>query len=122
MYEFSLTKSVNEAILSLCKRSGWRRVRHIVLKVGGLRKVNPELMAFAFNVVSQGTLTEGANFSIMSLPITFRCRSCGREAHSEETTFLCPLCGSRDVELVSGLELAIEFLEVESGTQGDGIA
>ncbi|MBR1673174.1 MAG: hydrogenase maturation nickel metallochaperone HypA [Fretibacterium sp.] len=121
MYEFSLTRSVNNAVLSLCEKSGWSRVRHIVLKIGGLRKVNLELMAFIFSVISKGTQTEGANFSIMELPVIFRCRSCGRDAPGEITEeesrrtleFACPLCGSRDVELLSGLELAIELLEVE---------
>ena len=113
MYEFSLTRSVNNAVLSLCEKSGWSRVRHIVLKLGGLRKVNLELMAFIFDVISRGTRTEGANFSIMSLPVIFRCRSCGRDAPSESTEFAYPLCGSRDVELLCGLELAIELLEVE---------
>ena len=113
MYEFSLTRSVNNAVLGLCQRSGWGRVRHIVVKIGGMRKVNPELMTFAFNVVSQGTPTEGASLSIMLLPVIFRCRACGRDAESESTEFACPLCGSRDVELLSGLELAIELIEVE---------
>lgn len=119
MYEFTLTKSVNNAILNLCRQSGWDRVRHIVLKIGGMRKVNPELMSSAFDVISQGTRTEGASFSIMTLPTTFRCRACGRDSQTENTTFACPLCGSRDVELLSGLELAIEFLEVEKSPPGD---
>lgn len=113
MYEFSLTRSVNNAVLALCKQAGWSRVRHIVLKLGGLRKVNLELMTFIFDVISKGTQTEGANFSIMYLPVIFRCRSCGRDAPSETTEFVCPLCGSRDVELLCGLELALELLEVE---------
>ena len=113
VYEFSLTQSVNNAVLSLCKQAGWSRVRHIVLKLGGLRKVNLELMTFIFDVISKGTQTEGANFSIMYLPVIFRCRSCGRDAPSETTEFACPLCGSRDVELLCGLELALELIEVE---------
>ena len=115
LHELSLTESVNNAILNLCERSGWRRVRRIVLKVGGMRKVNPELMSFAFSVVSKGTVTEGANLSILSMPIVFRCRACGKVADSESTAFLCPKCGSPDVELLSGLELSIDSMEVETG-------
>ena len=116
-YEFSLTRTVNNAVLNLCRQSGWTRVRHIVCKIGGLRKVNPELMASAFDVVSKGTPTEGANFSVMILPIIFRCKACGRDAHSESTVFICPLCGSRNVDPLSGLEIAIEFLEVEKNQE-----
>ena len=113
MYEFALARSVNNVVLQMCEKSGWTRVRHIVLKIGGMRKVNPELMTFIFSLISLGTPTEGAIFSIMFLPVLFHCHSCGREASREDTEFACPLCGSRDVTLLSGLELAIELLEVE---------
>lgn len=118
MRELSLTESVNNVILELCARSGWRRVRRIVLKVGGMRKVNPELLSFAFSTVSKGTVTEGADLSILSMPIVFRCRACGKDSDSESTAFLCPRCGSPDVELLSGLELSIESMEVEGGSEG----
>ena len=68
MYEFSLARSVNNTLLKLCQKSGWSRVRHIVLKIGGMRKVNPELITFIFNLISLGTPAEGANFSILFLP------------------------------------------------------
>jgi hydrogenase nickel incorporation protein HypA/HybF len=119
MYEFSLANSVSNAVLTLCRKSGWNRVRHIVLKIGGMRRVNPELMTFIFDMLALGTPAEGANFSVMFLPVLFHCHSCGRDAEMEsnspdgDTEFACPLCGSRDVTLLSGLELAIELLEVE---------
>ena len=114
MYEFSLTHSVNDAVQNLCRRSGWRKVRRILLKVGGMRKVNPELMSFIFAALSKDTPAEGALLSVMMLPVTIRCFSCGRTGTREDSEFMCPSCGSRNVELISGLELAIEVLEVES--------
>lgn len=115
LYEFSLTHSVNDAVQNLCRRSGWRKVRRILLKIGGMRKVNPELMSFIFAALSKDTPAEGAILSVMMLPVTVRCFSCGRTGTREDSEFMCPSCGSRNVELISGLELAIEVLEVESG-------
>ena len=114
MYEFSLTHSVNDAVQNLCRLSGWRKVRRILLKIGGMRKVNPELMSFIFAALSKDTPAEGAILSVMILPVTIRCFSCGRTGTREDSEFMCPSCGSRNVELISGLELAIEVLEVES--------
>ena len=54
LYEFSLTKSVNDTILGIYRNSGWRRVRRIMLKVSGMQRVNPELMAYAFGRISRG--------------------------------------------------------------------
>ncbi len=113
MYEFSLTNSVNNALQSLCRQTGWSRVRRVMIKVGGLCKVNPELMAFIFAAVSKDTPAEGALLSVMMLPVTLRCYSCGKISAREDSELLCPLCGSKNVQIISGQELSIEALEVE---------
>lgn len=113
MYEFALTNSVNNAIQKLCFETGWSKVYRVMVKVGGMRKVNPELMSFIFSALSKDTPAEGAILSVMIMPVTLYCYSCGRTGYREDTEFMCPSCGSRNVSLLSGLELAIEVLEVE---------
>ncbi len=88
MHELSMALSLNNAIEELCARSGWTRVNRLILKFGGLRQVNPELLAFAFEVVSKGTVTEGARLSVIEIPIIFHCRSCGRDTPTENTVFI----------------------------------
>ncbi|MBQ7168422.1 MAG: hydrogenase maturation nickel metallochaperone HypA [Synergistaceae bacterium] len=114
MFEFTLTNSVNNALQRLCRDTGWRKVRRVMVKVGGVRNVNPELMAFIFSAVSKDTPAEGALLSVMLLPVTLKCHSCGRISTREDSDFVCPLCGSKNVQILSGLELNIEALEVES--------
>jgi len=114
MHELSIAEKVNNTITSLCERSDWTRVRRIVLKVGHMRQIDPELLSFAFEVISKGTVSEGAEVSILELPIVFMCHSCGRETGSEGTVFICANCGGTNVELRSGMELTIESMEVES--------
>ena len=114
MHELSLAENISKTIKDLCERSAWTRVRRVVLKVGHMRQVDPELLSFAFDVVSKGSVLEGAEVSVMELPIVFVCHSCGVETSSEETVFICSNCGSANVELRSGMELTIESMEVES--------
>lgn len=116
MYEFTLTNSVNDALQRLCRQTGWKKVRRVMIKIGGMRNVNPELMAFIFAAVSKDTPAEGALLSVMFLPVTVRCHSCGKISTREDSTFSCPLCGSKNVQVLSGLELSIEALEVESNS------
>ena len=113
MHELSLAENINNTIKELCERSALGRVRRVVLEVGRMRQVDPELLAFAFDVVSRGTVTEGAEVSILELPIVFMCHSCNREAGSDLPIFVCANCGGRNVELRSGMELNIESMEVE---------
>ena len=113
MHELSLAEAVNNSIKEICERSSWTRVRRVVLKVGCMRQVDPELLLFAFDVVSKGTLSDGADLSILALPIVFKCHACGKETSSENTIFVCGGCGNTDVDLLSGMELTIESIEVE---------
>ena len=113
MYEFALTNSVNNAVQKLCFKQGWSKIHRVMVKVGGMRKVNPELMSFIFSALTKNTPAEGAILSVMIMPVTFYCYSCGRQGYREDTEFQCPYCGSRNVQLLSGLELSLEVLEVE---------
>ncbi len=122
MHELSLAEAVNNTIKELCERSAWTRVRRIVLKVGHMRQVDPELLVFAFDVVSKGTLSEGAELSVLELPVVFKCNACGENVTSEATAFICLNCGSTDVELLSGMELTIESMEVDHQGQGPSIS
>lgn len=119
MYEFTLTNSVNNAIQRLCRQTGWKKIKRVMLRVGGVRDVNPELIAFIFAAVAKDTPAEGAILSVMILPVTVKCRSCGKVSAREDADFACPVCGSRNVQILSGLELNIEALEVESNTLND---
>ena len=89
-----------------------------MVKVGGMRPINPELMSFIFAAMSKaamskGTPAEGAVMSVLIIPVTVYCYNCGRTNTREDTQFLCPSCGSRNVQLLSGLEFNIEVIEVE---------
>jgi hydrogenase nickel incorporation protein HypA/HybF len=114
MHELSLAEKINNTIKELCERSSWTRVRRVVLKVGHMRQVDPELLSFAFDVVAKGTVSEGAEVSVLELPIVFLCHSCGKETSSEGMVFICENCGGANVEIRSGMELTIESMEVES--------
>ncbi|MBQ7562076.1 MAG: hydrogenase maturation nickel metallochaperone HypA [Synergistaceae bacterium] len=114
MYEHSLTNSLKNVVLSLCNQTGWRKVTRVIAKVGGLRSVNPELMSFIFAGLTKDTPAEGAILSVIMLPITLRCNSCGRIGIREEKNFTCPTCGSENIKILSGFELGIEAIEVES--------
>ena len=114
MHELSLAEAINNTVTGLCGLSEWTRVRRVALKIGHMRQVDPELLSFAFEVVARGTVSEGAELSILELPVVFKCHACGKESTSEETAFVCPACGGTNVELLSGMELTIDSMEVES--------
>jgi hydrogenase nickel incorporation protein HypA/HybF len=68
-------------------------------------------MMFCFELVAAGTVAEGARLEIEQPPGRAHCRSCGADFDLPDPILLCP-CGSADVQVISGRELAIVSMEV----------
>ena len=106
--------SIAQAVVTIAERSaGGRRVAVVRLRVGHLRQVVPDALEFAFELVAQGTLVEGAALEIESLPAAGVCRACGVRSELREFPFSCSRCGGLELELTAGEELSVEELELE---------
>jgi hydrogenase nickel incorporation protein HypA/HybF len=106
--------SIAEAIVAVADRhAGGRRVSRVEVSVGHLRQVVPSALAFAFELVSEGTALAGAELVLEEVPATGRCRACGAESRFDAFPLTCRACGDHDVELTAGEELQVESLDLE---------
>jgi hydrogenase nickel incorporation protein HypA/HybF len=134
MHELSLAGAV---IDTAERHAGGRRVTLIQLRLGELRQVVPDSLAFYFEHVARGTLCEGAILEYEAIPATLGCAQCGanwalaatlgsgsatwgqappggaRPQVAAVPRFRCPDCGGADVGVQSGDEFEIESIEVE---------
>jgi len=109
--------SIAESVVRIAEQhAAGRPVAVVELKVGHLRQVVPSALAFAFELVAQGTCVEGADLVMEEIPAAGRCRGCGTESELDGFPLLCPRCGSWDLELHRGEELLVEALELENAT------
>jgi hydrogenase nickel incorporation protein HypA/HybF len=105
--------SIAEAVVAIAaEHAGARRVTLVELKVGHLRQVVPSALEFAFQLVAEGTVVEGAELAIEQVPVRVSCRACAAESGAVEFPLGCPSCGGLDVEVVAGEELHVEALEL----------
>ncbi len=109
MHEYSLAKGVVGVAL---RHAEGRRVTAIGLRIGPLRQVVPDTLAFAFELTARGTLCEGATLQQELVPCRLRCPSCELEWTTEEPDFRCRTCGF-PASVLSGDELLIEWITVE---------
>lgn len=114
MHELSLVASLFEVLEEEARRHGALRVTRVVLKVGVLAGVVPELLDSAFDVYKKGTIAATARLEIVRVPARLRCPDCGGEAVREETDFSCARCGSGRVEIVEGRDLVVETIDLEA--------
>jgi hydrogenase nickel incorporation protein HypA/HybF len=111
MHELGITQSVVEAVTD---RTGSSPVARVRVRVGRLAGVVPDAMRFCFELVTAGTPLEGAVLEIDQTDGRGRCRACGEEFPLTDLILLCD-CGSADVEVLTGRELAVASV-VMAGT------
>ena len=108
MHELAVAESVVSAVL---ERTGDRPVSTVRLRVGRLAGVVPDSLAFCFELATVGTLLEGASLEIVEEDGRAHCRTCAADFSLADPFLLCA-CGSADVEVLSGRELAVVSVEV----------
>ena len=113
MHELGITQNLVEIAAETARTNGATRVLSVSVTIGELAGVVPEAVEFAFDVVTQGTLLEGAKLLIDKVPGRGRCAVCGVESTIDQYTFSCPSCGEPALDRLQGDELKITELEIE---------
>jgi hydrogenase nickel incorporation protein HypA/HybF len=108
MHELSIASAVLEIA---CRRAEGRPVTKVVLRVGHLRQVVPSSLAFSFELVAQGTLAEGAQLEMQTVPAVGICKHCDVETQLKAFPFQCAACGGFDLRIVAGDDLEVESIE-----------
>jgi len=110
MHELSLARAVVDILEEEARRHGVHRVERVLLRVGALRAVVPELLRTGMTFAARGTVAEDARVQIEEIPGRARCPACGSTFPVEELYFLCPACGRMGGEVLAGQELqVVEF-------------
>ena len=112
MHEMSICQGLMDQVEKIAKEQGASRVDSIVLSIGPLSGVEPELLNRAYEVARLQTVAENAPLKIETGAIEVECRSCGASGEAQVNRLLCPSCGDWQVDLVKGDELLLLRLEV----------
>lgn len=110
MHELAIADAVARIAM---EHARGRPVRRVEVRVGHLRQVVPDALAFAFELVSAGTVLEGAELAIEEVPAVGRCRGCGTEGALPAFPLRCVACGGLDVAVTRGEELLVQAIEVD---------
>jgi len=116
MHELSICQALISKVEDIARvRSG--QVRRVRVGIGPLSGVEPRLLEDAYPLACAGTSAEGSQLAIENMTIRVRCRSCGAESEAAPNRLLCGTCGDWHTDLLSGDELLL--LQIELETQGD---
>ncbi|WP_080801713.1 hydrogenase maturation nickel metallochaperone HypA [Arabiibacter massiliensis] len=113
MHELGIMTGVMDAVTASAEQAGATRVLKVSLSVGEMTEAIADALEFAFEVLTDGTLCEGAELEITMVRPKSRCLECGAEYEHDRFHMLCPECGSFATELIAGRELQIDSIEVD---------
>jgi hydrogenase nickel incorporation protein HypA/HybF len=100
-------------VLDQAQQAGASKVNSINLCIGSMTGVVGDSVRFYMEIISKGTIAEGAELKINDILARARCRQCLKEFEAGEDHWTCPHCGSINIEITGGRELLVDSIEVE---------
>jgi hydrogenase nickel incorporation protein HypA/HybF len=113
VHELSIVASLFEILEDKAREQNALMITAVKLRIGRLSGVVPDLIESAFDIYKKGTLADSARLEIEVVPFSFKCRTCGGESFRDEPPYTCAACGSGDMELLGGMDLVVEKIEIE---------
>ncbi len=110
MHELSLCR----AIAAVVRPHAEGRVVDVVrLRVGSLRQVVPESLAFCWTMVRDAEHLGDAELEMEMIPAAVRCEICDAESTIESRwSVACPLCSSAQVTILAGDEFLVTSVDL----------
>lgn len=115
MHELSIALSIIDVAGEEARRLDAGKVHAVHLRLGPLSGVVKEALLGAFELAREGTPLAGASLLIEDVPVRGHCPQCEDEVEVVSIQEIrCVACAAPVAPLVSGRELEVVALEVES--------
>lgn len=114
MHELAVAQALVEQVDSVIDQHHASSATLIRVRIGPLAGVVPELLGSAFPLAAAGSRMEHAVLDLVAAPIKVRCQTCGAETEAAMNRLVCGACGDWHTQVVSGDELLLETVELET--------
>ncbi|MBI1283412.1 MAG: hydrogenase nickel incorporation protein HypA [Thiobacillus sp.] len=114
MHELAVAQALVEQVDAVIRQHGATHASLIRVRIGPLAGVVPELLASAFPLAAAGSRMEHAELDLVAAPVRVRCQTCGVETEAAMNSLICGACGDWHTQVISGDELLLESIELET--------
>jgi hydrogenase nickel incorporation protein HypA/HybF len=116
LHEFALAQELLKIIEAEAKGLGATRVERAKLKVGKLSMITVDSIRSTFEIVSKGSITEGAQIDVEEEEPQITCGDCGSHITSG-AELVCPSCKGTRLEISGGTDVSVVSISI--GGRGD---
>ena len=113
MHEYAVTQSMITLALEEAYKAEASKILEIRLVIGDLSTIMDESVQMYFDIMSEGTIAEGAKLVFNRVKAEFKCKVCGEVYVKPTKGFDCPKCGALGTPTGIGKEFYIDSLEIE---------
>jgi hydrogenase nickel incorporation protein HypA/HybF len=114
VHELSVAQALVEQVDAVMDQHHASSATAIRVRIGPLAGVVPELLATAFPLAAAGSRMEHAELEFTHAPIQVHCQTCGLDTEAAMNRLLCGACGDWHTQILSGDELLLESVELET--------
>lgn len=113
MHEYSIVLSLLESCEENLKQHNASKVTKVVVKIGVLSGVEPELLQRAFDTFKEESVCAEAQLVLEIQKVLISCNGCKEKSILNSLEFVCPMCQSHDIKIIDGEEMFLMQLEME---------
>ncbi len=116
MHEVSVAVGMIDELMRIANENNAKKVLTVNLKIGKMSGIVTDSLKFAFDAVKlEYPVLSSTTIEIEEIPLVYECRDCGNRFQKDDMHFpSCPDCGSFNLKILSGEEMNIANLEVET--------
>lgn len=114
MHELSVCLALIGQVERIASERRAAAVSRIVLEIGPLSGIEPDLLRNAWPLAAAGTVAVDAELDITASRIVVRCSQCDAESEAATNRLVCGHCGDWRTRVVSGDEMLLLRLELEN--------
>ena len=113
MHELPITQRIIQIASDAARERGAKRVTKICVVAGDGSGYMPDSIQLYFDLISAGTLCEGAAVEFEAVKSMLKCEQCGRLFERKPFDFTCP-CGGQGRPTDIGRAFYVKSIEVEN--------
>jgi hydrogenase nickel incorporation protein HypA/HybF len=112
MHELTICEALFRLVLQEQAGGAFAHVSRVRVEIGAFSSIDAGALRQAFEVLSRGTLLEGAVFEIDQPPGRALCLGCGADVALETRLADCPVCGGGRLRATGGDQMRLIEMDV----------
>ncbi|MDH5484693.1 MAG: hydrogenase maturation nickel metallochaperone HypA [Gammaproteobacteria bacterium] len=112
MHELSICQSMLKQVCDVARQYHAPHVHSVRIQLGPLSGIEADLLKQVFPIASSGTLADGAELLIQTMPVRVLCKHCNAAFDVQINQLGCPVCGDTHTQLVSGDEMILDSVQL----------